>query len=138
MKFQDALQKLNEGRCKEIRNGDCFYKLASLTKVVINSSTLTPIALSPENFLSEDWQLVNTKPQYEEVEVVVWYDPKLNKFYDVDVTAQRSGLVKLTGTFKREIKPKVKQRLCVGKARHFIGNMLNIQYDADVYAEWEE
>ena len=76
---------------------------------------------SPEvwHYLSEDWELVNPIKQYEEVEVrqYVWIKSNGDKqLHDFPFAAPPTDgrLIEMTGTIKREIKPKVKHREEVG------------------------
>lgn len=97
-------------------------------------------------------EALNPKPQYEDVEVVAWQCPTCDRLYSdefidrkfpsvcCNVANSHKTLIKLTGTYRREIKPKIKHRLCAGKNSRDPENTiaLNAPPYADIYVEWEE
>lgn len=153
MNFLEAVKEL-EGRCKGIRIGESRYKMAS--PGLINVVTCDGPLLSYEDYLSTDWQLVDPIPQYEEVkvrqiaamdgpDVIACFD-NMEEFdtYNNDHACQ-FGYLELTGTYRREVKPKVKRRELLervtlnGCQLHYINpQKYKIPLTAKVCAEWEE
>ena len=132
MNFLDAVKALQEGRCEGVkRKGWGFVYDSYADGINFNHDKI-----AFEHFLAEDWQLVNEVKQYEEVEVVAYYDPELEIFYKEDVRPQRPCIIELKGTIKREIKPKVKHREEV-HCRHYT-SYADVPFRAKFYAEWEE
>jgi len=132
MEFSEALSELAGGRCEGI-------KLNAAFKIVftIEGEDLEPQP-SINAMLRDDWELVNPKPMYELVEIVKYYSPSYDACYSDKAIVLPNDAIKLTGTQKVEIKPKVKIRKEIGYARHFIGNTTGIPDDAQIFAEWAE
>lgn len=142
MNFIEAVRELKEGRCTHIKHKrfgnihgiyegreTCFCLVWSDGGKLFNNATL---------MLSEDWELVNPKPQFEEVEIVKWYCNICGKICLSDDIHCGKPIVKLTGIFKNEIKPKVKHRIKLTHAKHFIALGSAVPLQADIFAEWEE
>jgi hypothetical protein len=136
MNFLEAVKALKEGKCEGITCSSSNSDKPIVRKLELNNKFIAPPIDSVGLFLSEDWQLVNEVKQNEEVEVVGYYHVASG---DVSRSPWGKGeeQIKLTGTMKREIKPKVKHRVligCLGQSNSFKGAPLN----ADLFAEWEE
>lgn len=136
MNFIEAVTALKEGRCE-------FIQRESLG-IEIGTDKLDQIdtRLYLDSILAQDWKLVNPKPIYEEVEVerYLWVNGDKEGIYkDLPFLPPACEIIKLTGTVKREVKPKVKKLVEVG----FIGRGGNfvksdIPPDTKIYAYLEE
>jgi len=88
-----------------------------------------------------NWELVDSIPQYEEVEVVRWLNLETNSIgeYVNGEPCSKTNWVKLIGTIKREIKPKNKRREQIGFTGPIhINATVGIPDRAKYFAEWEE
>jgi hypothetical protein len=155
MNFTEAVQALNDGRCEGIKkegwlpdnylvvDGDgCF--------LTFPNGTYIPFVC---DFLADDWQLVNERPQMEEVEVVRWECDSCGATY-VDVPppaicdilgCNNNTYIKLTGKRLVPVKPKVKRRekLCDGNSSNFLtlsgfSKIISLSdgKDVEVFIEW--
>lgn len=115
MNIIEAIDKLNTGRCIGIKNktlyGDRVYKLNGGGIFSFEDSA---VFMGWETILSEDWELVGEVKQYEEVEVVKMYSESTGKTYPCWVEGIPADAIKLSGTIKREVKPKKKVLTEVG------------------------
>lgn len=144
MNFIEAVKELDEGRCEGIR-------LATSKRIVFTKQDgyIFPRA-SLCVMLRDDWELVNPKSIYEEVEVVkyLWITHCGTEMLVNDLNAvpmdSKTKVIKLTGTIKTEIKPKVKRKLCLSEYKSYGGGISvdipigKIPVIAEIFAEWEE
>lgn len=138
MNFIEAVKALKEDRCKSIRRQGCIYEIVKdKFGILIDSRDLSEVTFNCINILAEDWELVNPKPVYEEVEVVRYLNTitqrvvsSVSEFLD----RSNSDWVKLTGTIKREAKPKVKHREEIIKSFSEFEYPFNTKF----FAEWED
>ena len=152
MDFLSALTELKEGRCEGIKRKfatNTFYKSHESLDCIVYI----------EHMLSNDWQLVNPKPKYEEVEVVQYALVDENGIQQAtsneSFLMRESGMfnfteVKLTGTYQKEVKPKVVKRKQIGdentlytKIKESDDDIYNRIYKSKnsgmkIIVEWEE
>lgn len=140
MNFIEAVTALKEGRCERIKSG-----LMTVGLTIIENGCLafksTDAFNCNVNLLLSDWELVNPIAQYEEVKIVRWLVPETNTlFYNGEPReCDKEKFVKLTGTIKREVKPKVKRREQIGFTGPVTFNATTkIPHDANFFAEWSE
>lgn len=147
MNFIEAVTELKEGRCKGIKRPSFEVLIVPILSRYGNNDGAQILAwqgehslyLRIEHFLATDWQLVDPVPQTEEVEVKPayrctncdWLSTRKN-----DKCCNRPNNVLLTGTYTREVKPKVKRRELLGTAG--VSGIVSVPDDAKLYAEWEE
>jgi hypothetical protein len=136
MNFLDAVRELKEGRCEGIELKSQYIKIREIEIGCIS------FMVQPETILAEDWELVNPKPRFEEVEIVKYVEMnecEEGKSSKTPFTPLKNmQLVKLTGTMKREIKPKVKHRVLIDNELFISETKLPFANNAKYFAEWEE
>lgn len=145
MNFTDAVRELTEGRCEGISCSDCIYENRNGFLNYVNA--FVGVMLDSEDILSDNWELVNPKPEYEEVEVTryMWKhatsDGIIVEKYSEELPFLFPNVLvtKLTGMIKKEIKPKVKMR----KEFNNVGDFILCKYgnapkNAKVILEWEK
>lgn len=143
MNLIEAVRELKEGRCTHIKHKNfgnihgIYEGREQIFLCLIWSDGGKPFN-NATLILSEDWELVNPKPIYEEVEVVKWYSQSEDKIYHEYCTVIPEDAIKIKFPIKKEIKPKIKRRMQIGKVKHFIGNFDTVPADAKLIAEWEE
>src|SRR5512135_2316022 len=131
MNFIEAVEALKEGRCEAIKPfaknfGNPYHLKLDETGALIYPHYPKGTKLHV-NSICGDWELVNPKPQYEEVEIKRW------EIFDKDgehltyshisykdacdhIAVSNGGyVVELTGIMRREIKPKLKCRELIGE-----------------------
>jgi hypothetical protein len=145
MNFLDAVRELEAGRCKKIISG-CItlHEGGEGNRYLLNNADNGPL-LFLRDYLADDWELVDPIPQTEEVEVIAWAmlnsEGELCNLRDKEPTtdSRHDQFFKLTGTYTREVKPKVKRRELVQIKRNgeVIGDQ-PIPNTAKFYAEWED
>lgn len=161
MNFIEAVTALKEGRCEGIKRTGWYTP-----HLQIDNSAATSFrwadggrnAFSLCDYLADDWQLVNERPQVEEVEAAPLFrviNPVSGKNYSLEHTlkrgeevAKRHGFVcvPLTGTYTRPIPPKKKRRELVGTAEStlsshyydFMRDTNKMPSGAKIFAEWQE
>jgi len=144
MNFVDAVRELKEERCEGIKR--------KISIVTLHEGVLcqhgVPVFVDGESIIAEDWELVNPKPQFEEIEVVRWcWNNGEREIYSEEkpcLPPLDYKLIKLTGKRKVEVKPKVKHReelkellqagMYAPKLAPFVYKGRNVQ----LFAEWEE
>lgn len=106
MTFLEAAKELDNARCKAIaRKGWLRDNMTSKTD-----------HMTFHDAYSSDWYLVDPVQQFEEVEVVQWMCKDCTSCYDIEHQAKccpcgyTGKPVRLTGTYNKPIKPKVKRR----------------------------
>lgn len=142
MNFIDAGKALKEGKCRAIRRS-CWaspngIRFDSVYEFVYNDNTA--VKLDADDFLAEDWELVNPIKQYEEVEVVKWLNVITNEIFDFPLIPFSKDFIKLTGTIKKEIMLKVKKREEIKDAIEVISKdrITKIAPISKIFLEWEE
>lgn len=133
LNFLEALIELKEGRCDEIQHKSKDY-------FVVRSYEAFTIIPSLDILKSTDWELVNTKPQFKEVEVVVYIHKTTGKLTQNLPFGEHDSFeenwIKLTGRIKSEVKPKIKHREEIELYGSPIPNAL--PKDCKFFAEWSE
>jgi hypothetical protein len=142
MNFLEAVQALANGECEGIKRVGTFFSL-HLEDHLLKDNDGDIFQPYLDSILPSDWELVNPKPQYEEVEVVRWLDIRTNITHTMGIDDEKNLdpqiWVKLTGTYKREIPRNVKRReeiTGVGTLHRLDGS--RIPKSAKIYAEWKE
>lgn len=151
--FIEAVEALKEGRCEGIKRPQMDVKIVCVPiKYGENAGNILAWAgydtlfMDIDFYSATDWILVDPTPQFEEVEVVRWLTllPKNDTYTskteaEAQVLAERHGgvVVKVVGTYCREIPTKVKRREEIHRDCCSI-NSKNIPFGAKFYAEWEE
>jgi hypothetical protein len=136
MNFIDAVRELSEGRCNKIKRDDTILHIGLGGMLYIRD---VPYLAHITSYL-DDWELVDPVPQFEEVEVVRYLKESIDETYTFEQLGcpeDLTGYIKLTGTYRRKIKPKVKRReeINIEPIHRIFGD---IPKYAKLYAEWEE
>lgn len=151
MNLTESVKALHDGMCDGVRRASwqrgTFLELDDDVMLAFNcGSPYIPYAC---DFLADDYELVNPKPQKETVEVKRCIlvnkrtGEELSHDYGVIYDGSIYDFVELKGTFHREIKPKVKRR---EKLKLSAIEEDNIRYrhqipgpsSFGIFAEWEE
>lgn len=151
MNFTEAVAELAAGRCKGIRRAVWIPTAAwypSKKEDGYVGDTM-PFTKDFDAFLTTDWQLVDPAPQHEDVEVVRSMCGNCEKIYKTDIEAVgccfetatcEAPLIRLAGTYRREVKPKVKRReeIMPDCSVKFACNDIVPTTGVKFFAEWEE
>ena len=137
MNFLEAVTELAAGRCKRIIRKDSEV-----------SYSMWP-GTAPTRFqdiLANDWELVDLVPEFEEVEISRYYCTGCGRVYAYDEEdGCKAPLIKLTGTYRKPVKRKVKRRERVDIDERHNGSVVVFHSafgsppkGAKLFAEWEE
>jgi hypothetical protein len=116
MNFLQAVQVLKDGECEGIRKegwGNWIHAVPDVLRWGKGGSIGETPQLRTDDLLSDDWQLVNPKPQTEAVEVKRWFCKNCERSSQakyVSGCCSDPCIVELTGTYERPIPAKVKRR----------------------------
>lgn len=140
MNFLEAVKELKDRRCEGIARSWWVGTVIRLNEDTTLSS-LDGTFIS--SFLAEDWELINLKPQYEEVEVVRWlHKHKVNLYSEIEPIHNIEDWIVLKGIDRREVKPKVKRREEVTPGHNWLWKSPDMlakrPENSKCYFEWEE
>lgn len=141
----EAIESLVTGEIFKIRNGRLYCNLGcNSNKTPIKQPNIRQPSIRE---IIGNWQLVNPKPIYEEVEVVknLWIAHDGTEIIAESLDAMpidsRTQVVKLTGKIKKEIKPKFKHRELIATCDEFgyiSGSFTPRRANSKIWEEWEE
>jgi hypothetical protein len=147
MKLSEAIIEFKMGRCTAFKRKDLIGTVyINKLEMFEFKDVCGDCSLTSGDILAEDWELVDPKPQYEEVEEVCYCSiDRLGKHHYSSfpfLPIEGCDQFKLTGKHKIEIKPKVKRRMFVGES---VKNGIFTNYaiasvppGSSIFAEWEE
>ena len=148
MKFIDALMMLKEGGCEGIFRGSVPRRIIINENNELEYAVIcSRLSLTSDEIEACDWEMYNkpVTPQYEDVEVTRYLRVCGNTeayFGCIPVGANKDEFVKLSGTVKPEIKPKVKHREFYGYTEGYKSSSSagygDIKPNTALYAEWED
>ena len=151
MRFEEAVRELSEGHCKGIKRSDISTLcLKDNGRLIFKDTVDNEYDSYSCHILADDWELVDPIPQYEEVPIVryLW----INRCTGAEGLTTKEGLmpsqcdvVKLHGTQKVEVKPKVFHREEVNDIYQSVGSNQTLYapfiYNGkkvQLFAEWSE
>jgi hypothetical protein len=153
MNLADGVQSFCDGLCdgfrRKIWQRGTYLVLKERGELSFPDNAYIPYSC---DFLADDYELVNPKPQTETKEVTAWasVDSTNGRVWSIGTKERMEimtspdstnliKIVELTGTYEMPVKPKVKRReeipiTCVSITRTDLPTNGNCKF----YAEWEE
>lgn len=151
MRLVEAIVELKSGNCEAIYRGcDKTWRIVLNEVGILEYAVIcSNLMLNVDDFEADDWQLIVRARRCKELEISKWaiiLDATneiillLDKEKEPWTLSTGTSCIKLTGTIKREVKPKVKHREKVGFATPtcYIVDSIPKNINCDLFAEWED
>lgn len=149
MNFLEAVQALKDGQCEGVSiNKASFCKYSLTRQGWLGMDGEFGMQRSLDDYLADDWQLVNPRPLTETKEVKRWLHVQNGLeigHTDNQTVAQEwndnpnygYAVVELIGTYEAPVKPKVKRREELPRGNWPLVYS-EMSEDTRIFAEWEE